>query len=239
MPGEGWYIHGSWSCGSPTGRSQVWRAIPRWAAKRSKAFTGSVAMPACGVWPDGLRKQTWPSPWPVIRTRWPPVAGGVVLGPADLFVHRCHHEPALVEFADDPAWVQLGDDIGLELVAVTGEVGELPVEQAGDAASGFFDVPAVVQAAVEEGEQARCVAVAGGQRHPQAGHAAQAGAPASVCLLVRSAAIWPVRVVGRPVPAVGDGRDEARRRVLGDPRDRVRSGHVRQQQGPLSLAARP
>ena len=47
-------------------------------------------------------------------------------------MYRCHDEPALGEFALDPAGAEAGDDVGLELVAVAGEVAELPVEQAGD-----------------------------------------------------------------------------------------------------------
>ncbi len=57
---------------------------------------------------------------------------GFAVGAADLLVHRCHDEPAVAEFALDPAGAEAGDDVGLELVAVAGEVAELPVEQAGD-----------------------------------------------------------------------------------------------------------
>jgi hypothetical protein len=143
-------------------------------------------------------------------------------------VHRRHDEPALVEFASNPGGVEVGDDVSVEVETVAGEVGELPVEQAGDPSSGFFDISAVVQAAVEEGEQAGGVAVAGDQCHPQARHAAQAGAPASVCFQVRGTAFPPSRVVAWRVSLVGDSRDQGRRGVLGDPRDRVTDGHVRQ-----------
>jgi len=42
--------------------------MPRWAAKRSKVVTGSVAMPASLVWPDGL--------WKVNCLSWYPVTSG-------------------------------------------------------------------------------------------------------------------------------------------------------------------
>src|ERR1700677_3998291 len=87
---------------------------------------------------------------------------GIEFRAPDLLVHRCHDEPALVAFAGDPAGVEAGDDVSVEMVAVAGEVGELPVEQAGDPASGFFNVSAIVQAAVEGGEQAGGATVAGG-----------------------------------------------------------------------------
>jgi hypothetical protein len=75
-------------------------------------------------------------------------------------VHRRHDEPALVQFAGNPGGLEVGDDLSVEVEAVAGEVGELPVEQAGDTSSGFFDISAIAQAAVEEGDftfcQCRC-----------------------------------------------------------------------------------
>ena len=63
---------------SETG-SQV-EGIPRWAAKRSKTGTGSVATTASGVWPDGLWKVTRSSACPVTSTKWPPRPGGSFQG---------------------------------------------------------------------------------------------------------------------------------------------------------------
>jgi hypothetical protein len=56
----------------------------------------------------------------------------------------------------------------MEVVAVRGEVSELAVEQAPDAAVGFFDVPTVVKAGIKEGEQAWRAPVAGDHGHAQA-----------------------------------------------------------------------
>ena len=161
-----------------------------------------------------------------------------MFGPADLLVHRRHDEPALVKFASNPSGVEVCDDVSVKLAPLCGEVGELPVEQAGNPSSGFFDVSAVVQAAIEEGEQAGGMAVASDQCHLQAGHAAQAGAPASVCFQVRGAAFPPSRVICWRVSLVGDGCDQGRRGVLGDPRDRVSDGHVRPPLGPAHWGVR-
>src|SRR6266542_7138038 len=75
---------------------------------------------------------------------------GFAVRAADLLVYRCHDEPAPAEFTLHPLGVEAGDDVGLKLVPVAGEVAELLVEQAPDPAVGFFHVSAVFQAAGEE-----------------------------------------------------------------------------------------